>query len=458
MDTLSLLIHGFYVIVIPNNLMACTLGFLLGFIVSIVTGVGTIGTIALLLPFSYHLDTTTALIMFIGIYYGSKYGVLTTSLSLKINGESSPDTSMLIQHNYTKLAFSIPTIAFFITGIFSVVVLTLLVSPLAKLALTFGPPEYFSLAFVGLVIFIKLIGPSTLHSLLMTLVGIMFGTIGLDILSGTSRFTFDLNGLDTGIDFFLLTIGILGLSKIFTVMCPPNSNGKISSSYFSNLSSINEIYLHILSKIPQCILCKLPQKFADSNSTNNFIHFTLMLSLLSLGLPFCACTAIIFSGFIIYGITPGQFFVTQSSALFWGIIASMYISNFLLLIMYLPLKKFLPLLLKLPTHILMPFFIIIVLSGTYSINHSIFDLILVIVFGIIGFLLNYTRYNPIPFIIGVFVGPELEQRLIQTLIIFNGNISEFFYRPISIVILIGGIIFILYHFIKCFYLAKICIK
>jgi len=483
-----MLLHGFYISIMPANLLACTIGALIGTLVGVLPGIDTISAIALLLPFSYGMDSTAALIMFAGIYYGSKYGGSTTAILINVPGEAASvvtciDGYPMAQKGRGGAALTVAAIGSFIAGTIGVIGLTLFAPPLAKAALAFGPPEYFALALVGLIVLTKLTGTSALKSTFMAVTGIMLGTIGLDSLSGISRFTFGIDELDRGFNLSILAMGIFGIGEILTVMAETNTQSSIPSIRLRDLyptseecrrsvapifrggiigfligllpgpaSTISSFASYALEK--RC--SKNPAEFghgaiegvAGPESANNSAISATMIPLLTLGLPFCGGTAILLSGFMIHGIIPGPALITQQPDLFWGLIASMYIGNLLLLIINLPLVGIFVQLLKTPLNILMPLVAVLTLTGAYSINNSVFDLMWIIFFGIIGFFLRRTGLEPAPLIIGIVVGPELEQGLVQGLIICNGSIWELFTRPLSGTILVLGILFILYNTIS----------
>jgi len=483
-----MLLHGFYISMLPANLLACTIGVLLGTLVGVLPGIDTISAIALLLPFSYGMNSTAALIMFAGIYYGSKYGGSTTSILMNVPGEAASvvtclDGYPMAQQGRGGAALTIAAVGSFIAGTIGVIGLTLFAPPLAQYALAFGPPEYFSLALVGLIVLTKLTGTSILKSVLLATIGIILGTIGLDSMSGISRFTFGIDELDRGFDLSLLAMGIFGIGEILTVMTEPNTLSSVPTLRFRDLYPTREECRRSVAPIFRgglmgFLIGLLPgpagtiSSFASyalekhcSNNPSEFGHGAIegvagpesannsaisgtMIPLLTLGLPFCGGTAILLSGFMIHGIIPGPALITQQPDLFWGLIASMYIGNLLLLIINMPLVGIFVQLLKTPLNILMPLVAILTLTGAYTINNSVFDLIWIVFFGVIGFFLRRTGFEPAPLIIGIVVGPELEQGLIQGLIICNGSMWELFTRPIAGTILVLGIVFILYHTIN----------
>lgn len=488
METLTLLLHGFYISILPINLLACTIGVLLGTLVGVLPGIDTISAIALLLPFSYGMDTTAALIMFAGIYYGSKYGGSTTSILMNVPGEAASvvtcmDGYPMAQKGRGGAALTISAIGSFVAGTIGIIGLTLFAPPLAQIALNFGPPEYFALALVGLIVLTKLTGASMLKSTLMAAIGIMLGTIGLDSLFGISRFTFGISELDRGFDLSIIAMGIFGIGEIITVMTHHNTPPPVPSVRFQDLYPTKEecqrsltpmlrggIVGFLIGLLPgpaatvssftsyalekRC--SKNPAEFghgaiegvAGPESANNSAVSATMIPLLTLGLPFCGGTAILLSGFMMHGIIPGPSLITQQPDLFWGLIASMYIGNILLLVINLPLIGIFVSLLKVPINILMPLVAVLTLTGAYAINNSVFDLMWILFFGVIGFFLNRTGLEPAPLIVGIVIGPELERGLIQGLIISNGSIWELITRPLAGTILTLGALFILYNLVS----------
>lgn len=494
METLTMLMHGFSVCLTPSNLVACTAGVFIGTLVGVLPGIGTIGAIALLLPFSYSLNSTTAVILFCGIYYGSKYGGSTTSILLNVPGETSSvvtclDGFAMSKNGRAGAALAVSAIGSFIAGTLGIIGLTLCAPILAQTATVFGPPEYFAIAIFGLIVLIRLTGKSSLKSLLLAIFGVIIGTVGLDNLSGASRFTFHIDDLERGIDLSLLAMGVFGIGEILTVMASPRPPVKVPNIRFRDLYPSKEEYRRAIPAIfrgsitgfligtlpgPSGTIStfasyalekkysKHPEEFghgaiegvAGPESANNSANSATMIPLLTLGLPFCGGTAILLSGFMIHGIIPGPSLITSQPDLFWGLIASMYLGNVMLLIINFPLIGWFVKLLKTPLHLLMPLVIIITLSGAYAVNTSFVDLVVIIVFGIIGFFLNHAGFEASPLIIGIVIGPELEQRLVQSLIVCNGDLIAIISRPIAGGILIAAGIFILLNILWWLYQRK----
>lgn len=490
MDVVGLLLQGLSISLLPSNLLACVIGVLIGTLVGVLPGIGTTSAIALLLPFSYALDSTPALIMFAGIYYGSRYGGSTTSILMNVPGEVSSVVTCLDGYPIAKqgragAALAISAIGSFIAGTIGVIGLMLLAPPLAKGALAFGPPEYFSLALTGLVILAKLTGTSALKSALMASVGIMLGTVGMDSLSGISRFTFAFGELDRGLDMSIIAMGLFGIGEILVTMTQHNTPPSVPSVRFHDLYPTREEWRRSIAPIfrggisgffigllpgPSGTIStfasyalekrfsKSPERFghgaiegvAGPEAANNAAISGTLIPLLSLGLPFCAATAILLSGFMIHGIIPGPTLITEHPNLFWGLIASMYVGNVLLLVINLPLIGIFVQLLKTPLNILMPLVGVITITGAYSINNSVADVAWVIAFGLLGFSLRRGGFELGPLIIGLVMGPEMERGLIQGLIIVDGSIWALLTRPLSGAILALGALFLLHSAVSLY--------
>ncbi len=483
MEALNLLMHGVYISFSPVNLLACTVGVIIGTLVGVLPGIGPVGAIALLLPLSFNLDVTSSLIMFAGIYYGAMYGGSTTSILLNVPGEASSvitciDGYAMAKKGRAGAALAVAAIGSFIAGTIGVVGLTFFAPMLANAALVFGPPEYFAIALLGLLILTNLTGRSMLKSALMATVGIILGTVGLDSLTGISRFTFNIDELQRGVEFSIVAMGLFGISEVLDTMIRPQEKISLQAVRFRELYPNKEEWRRSVAPIfrggiigflvgllpgPSATIStfvsyamekkasKWPEEFgkgaiegvAGPESANNAAASGTMIPLLSLGLPFSPADAILLSAFMIHGIIPGPTLVTQHPDLFWGLIASMYIGNVLLLIINLPLVGIFAYILKTPINILMPVVIMITMAGAYSLNNSIFDLWLLVVFGLLGFFMKRTGYEPAPLAIGLILGPTLEIGLTQGLIIGNGDVWSLFMRPISGAILAIGIALIL---------------
>lgn len=490
MEVLTMLANGFYISLSPANLLACTLGVLIGTFVGVLPGIGPVGTMALLLPFSVTMDVTASLIMFAGIYYGSLFGCSTTAILLNVPGEASSivtciDGYAMAKRGRAGAALAIAAIGSLIAGTMGLVGLSFFAPIMSRLAITFGPPEYFAIAAVGLVVLMKLTGTSMLKAGLMVAVGVMLGTVGLDSLTGISRFTFAIDELQRGIEFSIVVMGLFGIGEILHTLVYVEPKGTIQSVRFCELYPNKEEWRRSIRPIfrggiigfllgllpgPSATIStfvsyavekrqsKRQEEFghgaiegvAGPESANNAAASATMIPLLSLGLPFSPSAAILLSGFMIHGIVPGPTLMAQHTDLFWGLIASMYIGNIILLIVNLPLVGLFTCILKIPTKILMPIVLIITMTGAYSINHSFFDLGLLTAFGILGFFMKQADYEAAPLALGFILGPILETGLAQSLIIGDGDIGFFFSRPIACTILCLGVAVLLFNVVTWF--------
>ena len=471
MSTFELLFHGFSVSLTFQNLLAAAIGVTIGTIAGILPGLGISGSIALLLPFSIQLNPLTALIMFAGIYHGAMYGGSTTSILVNVPGEATSVVTCLEGYAMARkgragAALAIAAIGSFIAGTLGIVGLTFFAPIIANTALAFGPPEYFAIAFLGLVILSNLTGKSFLRSFLMVLVGIMLGTIGLDPMSGINRFTFNVDELGKGIDFVIVVMGIFGVGEVLSTLRQPAGETTLQKVRFRELypnreemrRSVGPIFRGgllgffmglipgpsatistFLSYAVERKISKRPEEWgkgaiegvAGPESANNCATSAQMIPLLSLGLPFTSSAAILLSGFVIHGITPGPMLVSSHPDLFWGLIASMYIGNVMLLILNLPAVGIFASLLRVPMNILMPVVAIITFTGAYALDFSLFDLLFLLIFGILGYLMKLARFELAPLAIGLFLGPSLEKGLVQGLIICDGSFMVLLGRPLA---------------------------
>ncbi len=496
MDIMSLLIEGFKASLTSTNIIACTVGVIIGTLTGILPGLGSGGAMALLLPLSFGMDATTALIMLAGIYYGSMYGGSTTSILVNVPGESSSLMTCLDGYQMAKkgragAALAIAAFGSFIAGTIGLILLTLFAPPLSNMALSFGPPEYFAIALMGLIALVFLSG-SVVRGIIMMILGIMVGTIGLDPLSGINRFTMGSAELTKGIDFVLVAMGLFGLGEVISMLCEENKAVSIQNVRFRELypnreevkRSINPMFRGsilgflcglipgpaavvstFLSYAVEKKVSKTPEEFgkgavegvAGPESANNAASSAAMVPLLSLGLPFAPPIAILLSGFLVHGITPGPSLITEHPGVFWGLLASMYIGNILLLIINLPFVGVFASLLKTPKAYLMPLIVIISFTGALALNNSVFDLGILIVFGFIGYIMREVGYQPAPLAIGLILGPIIEKSLTQSLILFDGNLLSFLMRPVSATFLGLAIIVLIvgtYGNLRKYFLAK----
>ncbi len=484
---MTMLFQGFATSLEFQNLLAALIGVTLGTVAGVLPGIGISGTIALLLPISYGMNTLTALIMFSGIYYGAMYGGSITSILVNVPGEGASVVTCLEGHLMAKrgragAALAVSAIGSFIAGTLGVVGITLFAPLLAEAALAFGPPEYFSIALLGLVVLTNLSGKSPLQSFIMALVGLMIGTVGIDPMTAISRFTFGSTNLAKGLDFIIIVMGMFGLGEVIATMCEKQTNVRVEKVKSRDLyptmkeikRSISPIFRggfigFFMGLIPgpsatistfisyavEKKLSKNPDEWgnvgavegvAGPEAANNAASASQMIPLLSLGIPFTSSAALLLSGFMIHGIQPGPMLVSTQPIIFWGLIASMYIGNLMCLVLNLPMVGVFASLLRVPMNYLMPIVAVITLSGAYVLNFSLFDLYILMAFGLLGYLMQKSGFEPAPLAIGAFLGPQLEQGLMQAMVICDGSLWNMMTRPLAgvmlwlTVILIVGVI------------------
>ena len=473
METFHLILYGFSVVLQPANLMCAFLGAVAGTLVGVLPGLGPVGAMSMLLPVTYGMSPTGAMIMLAGIYYGAQYGGSTTSILVNIPGESSSVVTCLDGYQMARQgragpALGIAAFSSFFAGTIGVLGLSFLAPPLVDAALTFGAPEYFALMCLGLTVLTFLAQRSMLKALIMAVLGLFVGTIGFDITTGIQRFTLGIQDLMEGVGLVQIAMGMFGISEILLNI---EKAVKITifetklKGLFPNLQdwrrSIGAIlrgtgigfFLGILpgggaviasfsSYAIEKRLSKHPEKFgtgviegvAAPESANNAAAQGAFIPLMTLGIPSNVVMALLLGALMIHGLTPGPLLMTRNPDLFWGVITSMYIGNVMLLILNLPLIPMWVRFLKIPYPILFPFILLFCLIGVYTINNNIFDIYLMIFFGIVGYLARKFEFEAAPFILAVVLGPMMEKAFRQTLIMFQGDFSVFIRRPISGVI------------------------
>ena len=470
MDFLGSIIYGFQVTFQPINFLFCGVGVLVGTLVGVLPGIGPAGAMALLLPATFKFSPTSTLILLAGIYYGVQYGGSTTSILVNIPGEASSVMTCIDGHQMARQGRAGPALGIaawgsFIAGTIANIGLMLVAIPLAHAALKLGPPEYFALMCTGLVIVTYLAQGSVLKAIMMGLVGIILGSIGLDLISGFPRFTFGINELTDGVGIVPLVMGLFGVSEILENL-EGNLQREVFKTRIRNLwpslkdwmeakwaivrGSIIGFVLGILpgggavistfvSYAVEKKISKHPEKFgkgaiegvAGPESANNAAAGGSLIPLLSLGIPPNPIMAIFFSALIIHGIQPGPLLIKQHPDLFWGLVASLYLGNGLLLVLNLPLIGIWVKVLEIPYKILFPLILLFCLIGVYSMNNLSFDLYVMLFFGVVGWLMRKFGYEGAPLILAYVLGPMLENALRQSLLISQGSFLIFVTRPIS---------------------------
>jgi putative tricarboxylic transport membrane protein len=475
MEILTGLLHGFQVALTPMSLFMCVIGVVLGTVIGVMPGLGPSATIAMLLPLTFKLDPTGAMIMLAGIYYGAKYGGSTTSILLNVPGESSSvvtciDGYQMARKGRAGPALGMAAIASFIAGTFGVVALMLVAPPLARMSLAFSAPEYFALMVFGLTMVVLLAGESLTKALLAMLVGLWIASMGTDLFTATSRFTFGQVELLGGIDFIIVAIGVFAIGEVIGNMEPEKPadmlpvpkglrnllptwddmkrcrfafiNGSLVGFFIGILPGAGSTIASFMSYGIEKGLSKHPEEFghgaiegvAAPEGANNAETGGALVPLLTLGIPGSGTTAILLAALILWGFKPGPLFIQESPQLFWGLVASMYIGNVLLLILNLPLVAVFAQLLKVPGYAMFPLILGVSIVGVYSVNSSMFHLALLAGFGLLGYLMRKLDYPTAPLVLGLVLGDPMEKALRQSLMMSNGELSILF-RPIPSVLL-----------------------
>ncbi|MDO3635568.1 tripartite tricarboxylate transporter permease [Mycolicibacterium arseniciresistens] len=467
-------LDGFALVVEPKNLLYCLAGVLIGMIIGVLPGLGPAATIAILLPITYTIDPVSAIIMLAGIYYGAQYGGTITSVLLRLPGEASSvvtvfDGFALAKQGKAGTALGIAAIGSFVGATISIVGLTLLAPVVASVALDFGPPEYAALALLGVLLVATIGSGNKLKALIAGTIGLLLATVGRDSFSGASRFTFDSLQLADGIDFVVVAMGLFGVGEILynleqrhRKVQPPTKVGNVwpskaelkQSSGAIGRGSIIGFVLGVLpggGAVLSSIVAyatekrrsKTPERFgrgaiegvAAPETANNAAATSSFIPLLTIGLPANATMAMLFGALLILGVSPGPQLVTEHPDVFWGVINSMYIGNILLLILSIPLVGLFVRILRVRPAILAPITALITILGVYTINNSVFDIYLMVAFGVIGYLMKKAGFDPGPMVLAFVLGSIIESSTRRSLLIFGGDATGFFTRPISGVIL-----------------------
>ncbi|ADH89573.1 protein of unknown function DUF112 transmembrane [Ancylobacter novellus DSM 506] len=475
-DNLAL---GFSVAVTFQNIFYCFIGVLLGTLIGVLPGLGPVPTIAMLLPITFGLPPVSALIMLAGIYYGAQYGGSTTAILINLPGESSSvvtaiDGYQMARKGRAGAALATAALGSFFAGTVATFLLAVFAPPLADLALKFGPPEYFALMVLGLVASVALASGSVFKALAMVVLGILLGLSGQDVYTGTPRFTFDMLELADGIEFVALAMGVFGIGEIVrnledeherTVMVRkvgglllskddikrivgPILRGTFLGSFLGILPGGGAVLSSFAAYSIEKRISKRPQEFgkgaieavAAPESANNAGAQTSFIPMLTLGIPSNPVMALMIGALIIQGIVPGPNVVNEQPNLFWGIVVSMWLGNFMLVVLNLPLIGIWVRLLTVPYHILFPLIVGFCCIGVYSVNNNAIDVFAMALFGIVGYVLVKLDCEPAPLLLGFIIGPMLEEYLRRAMLISRGDPTVFFTRPISATMLLLAIV------------------
>jgi len=496
LESLQYLIGGFSLATTTQNLAYCLLGAIVGTLIGVLPGLGPIAGIALLIPATFGLNPTSALIMLAGIYYGAMYGGSTTSILINVPGETASvitciDGYQMAQRGRAGPALAISAIGSFIGGTISIFGLTFLAPPLAEAALAFGPAEFFSLMVFGFVVLSNVTGTSLIKALMMAVVGLILGTIGLDPVTGDARFTFGSTYLLGGIEFVAVAIGIFGIGEIlvnaakpaevleqrvlvprFRELYPSLQDLKRSMGAILRGTGVGfgvglvpgpaPVIATYASYMLEKRLSKHPEEFgkgaiqgvAGPETANNSATQSAFIPLFVLGIPFGPVTAILLGALLIHGVTPGPLLISEHPQLFWAVVASMYIGNFILLLLNLPFVPLFANILRVPKKILLPLVMFLCITGMYSVNNSILDIWLMLSFGALGYLMRKWAYEGAPLLLALVLGPKMEVAFRQSLMISHGDFGVFLLRPISLIFLLATLMFLLIPALRAVFKAS----
>lgn len=480
MDSLNFLLDGFATALQPQNLIFAFIGCVLGMAVGILPGVGPIAGISILLPMSFYLDPTGSIIMMAAIYYGAMYGGTITTVLLNVPGEGSSaitaiDGYAMAKQGRAGSALGIAAIGSFIGGTIATILLVLAAPALAQVALTFGPPELFALLLMGICLLVGLGSRSVLLSLLSGVMGLAIVLPGMDLFAGTPRLTFGNLELLSGLNFVPIIMGLFGMGEVLhhahlrfvdtrahakaTAIITKKdlkessgaiARGSILGSATGLIPGIGTVAPTLMSYALERKVSKHPEKFghgaiqgvAGPETTNNAYANAAMIPLFTLGIPASPTIAVLMGAFLINGLTPGPKLFVSEPTLVWGIIASLFIGNLILLIMNLPLVKVWVQIIKIPYHLLFPLILVFMVVGSYSVSHSMFDIGVLIVFGILGYIAKLVDFPIVPVALTIILGPMLEKSLRQAMQLSGGDPSVLFRGPISTIFIVIALIIV----------------
>lgn len=481
METLQSLLFGFGLLLTPENLLYCFVGVLLGTLVGVLPGLGPSATISLLLPIIFHAPAVSSIIMLAGIAYGAQYGGSTTSILVNIPGEASSVITCLDGHEMAKQgragpALGIAAMGSFIAGTIGVIGLMLFAPTLARFAIRFGPPEFFALALMSLTLVTYVSRGSLVRSLAMVCIGLGLSQVGMDPVTSRTRFTFGLISLMDGFELVYVAMGLFGLSEVLINLSKsmkqeilegkikgilpnrqdwkdsarPIARGTIIGFFLGMIPGFGQAIPTFLSYAIEKKFSKHPQKFgtgaiegvAGPESANNAASSGTFIPLLSLGIPGNPTTAILIGALMILGLEPGPLLISSRPDIFWGVVASMYIGNVMLVLLNLPLIGLWVQLLKVPYSLLYVFIVLFCEIGAYSINNDVNDVLMINIFGLVGYLMKRYHFEGAPLILALVLGPMLESSLRRALMMSDGSPAIFLTRPISAVFLIVAVIFL----------------
>ena len=475
MDLFQNLIFGFGVALTWQNLLYCTIGVSVGTLIGVLPGIGPLATIAMLLPITFNVAPVGALIMLAGIYYGAQYGGSTTAILVNLPGETSAVVTCIDGYQMARQGRAGPALAAaglgsFFAGCVGTLILAAFAPPLTEIAFKFGPAEYFSLMLMGLVAAAVLAQGDMMKSLAMVAMGLLLGIVGTDVNTGVQRFSLGITELSDGIGFIVVAVGVFAIGEIvanlgnpeersvftekvkglmptwadFKQSAAPIARGTLLGSFFGVLPGTGPAIASFASYMVEKKLAKDPSRFgkgaiegvAGPESANNADAQCKFIPMLTLGLPASSVMALMLGALTIQGIQPGPEVMTTRPELFWGLIASMWIGNLLLVVLNLPLIRIWVLLLKLPYRLLFPTILVLCCIGIYSLNNSAIEVALAALFGLLGYLFIKLGCEPAPLLLAMVLGPMMEDELRRGMTIHRGDATIFLRSPFSLTMLV----------------------
>jgi len=482
MDIFKDLLLGFGVAIQPINLLYCFFGVLIGTLVGVLPGVGPAAALSLLLPVTFYVPPVSTIILLAGITYGAMYGGSTTSILVNIPGEAASvvtclDGYQMARNGRAGPALGISAFGSFIAGTITIFLLIFLAPTLAGFALRFGPPEYFTLMVLGLSIMVYLARGSMINALIMVCFGLILGTVGLDQMTGVPRFVYKSITLMDGVGLIQVVIGLFGISEVLINVeatfkreifktkvkglfpnledwrrsIGPIGRGTVLGFFLGIIPGMSVVIPTFVSYVVEKKLSKHPEKFgtgviegvAGPEAANNAASTGTLVPMLSLGIPTGAATALLLGALMIHGLRPGPLLIQEAPQVFWGLVASLYIGNAMLLVLNLPLIGLWVKILKIPYHFLFSLILLLCIIGSYITNNNPYDVIIMAVFGLVGYLMKKFNYEAAPLVLALVLGPMMEKALQRSLMISEGGFDIFFTRPISASFLIMALLILL---------------
>lgn len=497
MDILLNFYQGLLVVLQPENLMYCFVGVFLGTFIGVLPGIGSMAAISMILPLSFFLEPTPALVMIAGVYYGAEYGGSIAAILMNIPGTPAASVTCIEGYPLAKkgragVALFSTAIASFGGGMIGMVVIALLSPSLATLALSFAPADYFAVILLGLVAASAVSNGGALKGIAMVVTGLMLGTIGVDLTTGDLRFTMGIPELRDGVHIVIVAMGLFGVSELiasiranaagdatekvnyqdfypsraeFKSLLGPIFRGGSIGSFFGALPGTGQTIAAAIAYAVEKRISPLKKKFGSGvlpgvavpEAANNSATQTAFIPTLTLGVPGSPPMAIVIGALMIHGITPGPRLMVEAPDMFWGLVASFLVGNIMLLILNVPLIGVWVKLLKVPFKYMYPTIIVLICIGVYSLNNNVFDIWLTLVIGLAGYLMQLYRFEPAPLLLGFVLGPLMEEQLRRTLLLSRGDPMVFLQRPISatlICITVGIILMALLMWLKNFRAAR----